>query len=245
MPEMRLQRFLARAGVASRRSSEAMMLDGRITVNGHVANKLGMKINTEADVVCVDGKRVCAVKDETYIMLNKPLDCLTTMHDPQGRRCVADILPIGEFPGLFPVGRLDRNTTGLLLFTTNGDMGNALLHPSHHVLKVYEVRVSPTPSRHKVHMLRGGVKIESGKGKQVVTHPAEVELLEAGQTALLRIGIREGINRQVRKMCAAIGCEVITLHRRAFGPLTLQDLPLGTHRPLTDSEIDALKAAVK
>ena len=243
MSEMRLQRFLARAGVASRRECETYISEGRVTVNGEIADRLGTKVDPAADAVCVDGERVSIPREDVLVMLNKPLDVLTTMDDPQGRRCVASLVPADEYPGLYPVGRLDRNTTGLLLFATDGALGNQLLHPSHHVLKQYLVRVKGTPTRHETHLLRTGVRIETGKNKRAVTQPAEVELLEAGETALLRIGIREGINRQIRKMCAAVGHEVVDLHRTDFGPISLGDLPSGQWRLLTADEAASLRAA--
>ena len=146
---MRLQRFLARAGVASRRGSEALMTAGRVTVNGQVACELGTKVDVDRDVVEVDGQRVKLDGGAVYLMLNKPAGYLTTMSDPHGRPCVAELVPTSAHPGLFPVGRLDLDTTGLLLFTTDGDLGQALLHPSHHVEKVYVARVDgwvPTAS---------------------------------------------------------------------------------------------------
>lgn len=243
MSEMRLQRFLARAGVASRRESETFITDGRVMVNDVVADKLGTKIDTDVDVVKVDGKVVTVPEEEVALILNKPLDVVTTMDDPQGRTCVASLIPVDKYPGLYPVGRLDRNTTGLLLFATNGQLGNQLLHPSHHVLKQYLVRVEGTPTRHETHLLRTGVRIESGKNKRVVTQPAEVELLETGKNALLRIGIREGINRQIRKMCSAVGHEVVELHRTDFGPLTLGNLESGAWRLLTEREMAQLREA--
>lgn len=245
MSEMRLQRFLARAGIASRRESETFITDGRVSVNGVVADKLGTKIETETDVVRVDGEVVRVPLEEVALILNKPLDVVTTMDDPQGRTCVASLIPVDDYPGLYPVGRLDRNTTGLLLFATNGQLGNQLLHPSHHVLKQYLVRVDGTPTRHETHLLRTGVRIETGKNKRAVTQPAEVELLESGKTALLRIGIREGINRQIRKMCAAIGHEVLELHRTDFGPLTLGNLEPGAWRLVTEDEMAALREAAE
>lgn len=243
MSEMRLQRFLARAGVASRRESETYITDGRVTVNGVVADKLGTKIDPDTDVVKVDGRVVVVSDQDIALILNKPLDVVTTMDDPQGRACVASLIPVDKYPGLYPVGRLDRNTTGLLLFTTNGQLGNQLLHPSHHVLKQYLVRVEGTPTRHETHLLRTGVRIESGKNKRVVTQPAEVELLETGKNALLRIGIREGINRQIRKMCAAVGHDVVELHRSDFGPISLGNLEPGAWRLLDEDEMARLREA--
>ena len=134
---MRLQRFLARAGVASRRGSEGLMTAGRVTVNGEVKTEMGTKIDPLVDRVEVDGRPVSLIAGATYLVLNKPSGYVTTMNDPQGRPCIADLVPTDCYPGLYPVGRLDKDTTGFLLFTTDGDLGQALLHPSHHIDKTY------------------------------------------------------------------------------------------------------------
>ena len=235
---MRLQRFLARAGVASRRASEELIAAGRVTVNGQVVEKMGAKVDTSCDVVAVDGRAVGVKCAEVALILNKPAGYVTTMSDPQGRPCVASLVPEGEYPGLYPVGRLDRETTGLLLFTTDGALGNQLLHPSHHVLKQYLAQVRGVPTRHECHQLRTGVKLVDG-----MTAPAEVELLDNGPDATLHIGIREGRNRQVRRMCTAIGHECLKLHRSHFGPLELGTLPEGEWRLLSSVELSALRAA--
>ena len=157
---MRLQRFLARAGVASRRGSEALMTAGRVTVNGVVATELGTKVDTDVDIVEVDGVRVRWSDEPVYLMLNKPAGYLTTMSDPQGRPCVAELVPVAEHPGLFPVGRLDFDTTGLLLFTTDGDLGHALLHPSHHVKKTYIALVDGAMHDDELAPLRRGIVLD-------------------------------------------------------------------------------------
>ena len=144
---MRLQKFLARAGVASRRGSEDLMTAGRVSVNGQIVTELGSKVDPKVDVVCVDGREVHLEDGSVYLMLHKPKGYLTTMDDPQGRPCVAQLVPRGRYPGLFPVGRLDKDTTGLLLFTTDGDMGQRLLHPKHHVDKTYQAHVAGVPRR--------------------------------------------------------------------------------------------------
>ena len=242
MEQVRLQRFMARAGVKSRRASEQLIEEGRVSVNGQVVTKQGVKVDPEHDVVEVDGKRIRMFEGEAYLVLNKPAGYITAMTDDYGKRCVAELVPVDEYPGLYPVGRLDSDTTGILLFTTNGPMGDQLLHPSHHVLKQYLATVKGTPSRHELHQLRTGVKIRA-QGKEGLTSPAEVELLEVGQTALLQIGIREGRYHQVKLMCGAVGHEVLKLHRSHFGPLELGDLPEGSWRLCTSEEIAALKAA--
>ena len=235
---LRLQKFLARAGVASRRGSEDLMTAGRVTVNGVVVTELGSKVDPRVDIVCVDGREVRPEEGHTYLMLNKPGGYLTTMDDPQGRPCVASLIPTDEHPGLYPVGRLDRDTTGLLLFMTDGELGAALLHPSHHVTKRYEAEVDGRVFDPELEPLRAGIVLDDGPCK-----PAEVEILEQGPTSKVACTISEGRNRQVKRMFAAIDHEVLRLHRSAFGPLTLDGLPLGKWRVLTYDEVSALKAA--
>ena len=267
---MRLQKFLARAGIASRRAAEELISAGRVTVNGAVATKLGTKVDAGADVVAVDGAPVTLEVAQATLMLNKPAGYVTTMADPQGRPCVADLVPLDAYPSLFPVGRLDRDTSGLLLFSTDGALGNALLHPSHHVDKTYLALVEGTPSVTALALLRDGLPLEDG-----MTAPARVEVLageeraralqeigdvdEVGasgvsqrhsgsasraalesQGSVLAITIHEGRNRQIRRMCAAVGTPVIALHRRSFAGLALGDLQKGSWRLLTEEEVSLL-----
>ena len=247
---MRLQKFLARAGVASRRGSENLMTAGRVTVNGRVVTELGSKVDPKTDVVRVDGRVVHLADQSVYLMLNKPAGYLTTMSDPQGRPCVASLVPRGRYPGLFPVGRLDLDTTGLLLFTTDGQMGQRLLHPKHHVPKTYRALVEGVPSERELDRLRAGIVLDDGP-----TQPAEVRLdgVEGGAVhgargahtgrARVTIQIREGRKRQVKRMFLAIHHKVIELHRDQFGPLELGDLPEGSWRALVQSEVEALSKA--
>ena len=268
---MRLQKFLARAGVASRRAAEELITQGRVTINGEIASKLGTKVNAETDVVRVDDREVQIADTSVTLMLNKPAGYVTTMSDPQGRPCVAALVPVDAYPSLFPLGRLDRDTSGLLLFSTDGELGNALLHPSRHVDKTYLALVEGAVSDTALNLLRKGLPLEDG-----MTAPAKVTVLtgeareealaemgavgEAGASGvsarhsgassrtvlehsatLLSITIHEGRNRQVRRMGAAVGNPVIALHRRSFGPLTLDALPKGSWRFLTESEVSALQ----
>lgn len=159
---MRLQRFLARAGVASRRGSEDLMTAGRVTVNGQVATELGIKVDVDRDHIEVDGMPVKLNQGAVYLMLYKPTGYLTTMSDPQERPCVADLVPRDRFPGLFPVGRLDRDTTGLLLFTTDGDLSQDLLHPSKHVYKTYQALVDGHLTDRDLEPLRRGIELDDG-----------------------------------------------------------------------------------
>lgn len=251
---MRLQRFLARAGVASRRGSERLMTSGRVRVNGVVVSELGSKVDPVTDVVTVDGI-VCSIAQRPFhLMLYKPAGYLTTMSDPQGRPTVAELVPVGEHPGLYPVGRLDMDTTGLLLFTTDGGLGQALLHPSHHVDKHYVALVSGTPDKGDLQRLRRGVTLEDGPAS-----PAEAELLDpsdplyrlvapdgpgrtgAGErNAVVGLTIHEGRKHQVKKMMQAVGHKVLRLHRDAFGPLSLSRVREGSWRELSEHEVAAL-----
>ena len=236
---MRLQKFLARAGAASRRGSEALMTAGRVRVNGQVVRELGSKVDPRCDRVEVDGVEVRLGGAPVTIMLNKPAGYLTTMSDPFGRPCVASLVPVGEHPGLFPVGRLDLDTTGLLLFTTDGELGHALLHPRRHVDKAYEALVAGEVAPPQVDALERGVVLDDGP-----TLPARVRARKArGGRTLLEIVIHEGRKRQVKRMCEAVGHPVVRLHRARFGPLSLGGLPEGRWRELEPSEVDALRRA--
>ena len=236
---MRLQKFLARSGVASRRRSEELISAGRVEVNGEIRTDLGCKVDPNADEVRVDGRLVSLFDGCAYIMLNKPAGYITTMSDPQGRPCVADLVPVERFPGLYPLGRLDQDTTGLLLFTTDGDMGPALLHPAHHVDKTYRVKVKGRLRERDLTPLRaGGKRLPEG----YVCAPAKVSIDELGEGwSRASITIHEGRKRQVKLMFGGIGHPVLELHRDVFGPLQLGDLPQGQWRELTEDELAALR----
>lgn len=235
---MRLQKFLARAGVASRRSSEKLIEQGRVSVNGNVVTQLGTKIDPARDRIDLDGKEVVLSDVDCVLMLHKPAGYLTAMKQDRGRSCVAQLVPTERYPGLYPIGRLDFDTTGLLLFTTDGELGNALLHPSSHVSKEYRAWVEGCPSDGELEILRHGVRLNDG-----MTSPAKVKIIKrSGRTSLLSITIHEGRKRQVKRMCEAIGHPVVRLHRSKFGPLELGDLPLGKYRILNNEEVNALRA---
>ena len=227
---MRLQRFLARAGVASRRGSEDLMTAGRVTVNGQVATELGTKVDVDVDHIEVDGMPVTLNQGAVYLMLYKPTGYLTTMSDPQERPCVADLVPRDRFPGLFPVGRLDRDTTGLLLFTTDGDLSQDLLHPSKHVYKTYQALVDGLcqPAICRV--------INAREAEAVAPQG-----VKPGTTAV-EVIIREGRKNQVKRMLGKIHHPVIRLHRCNFAGLELKDVDKGSWRELTDREVQILKA---
>lgn len=248
---MRLQKFLARAGVASRRGSEDLMTQGRVTVNGRVAVELGCKVDPARDVVEVDGRPVRLSDGCAYLVLNKPADVLTTMDDPHGRPTVVPYVPTARFPGLFPVGRLDRDTTGVLLFMTDGDLAARLLHPSTHVMKVYHARVDGAVGRRELEALRGGLELDDGP-----TAPADCRILDEQEAAdvcdgrardgetLLEVSIHEGRKRQVKRMLSAVGHPVLRLNRVSFGGITAEGLAVGSWRLLTADEVAQLRDAV-
>lgn len=233
---MRLQRFLARAGVASRRGSEKLMTAGRVEVNGIVVTELGTKVDPLVDEVSVDGVKVEWGAAPVTLALNKPAGIITTMDDFRGRRCVADLVPSDRYPGLYPIGRLDRDTTGLLLFSTDGELGNNLLHPSRHVTKVYRAVVEGAPTDEEVERLCRGVMLRDG-----MTAPAKVSVTDVQRgRAVLSIAIHEGRNHQVKRMCKAVGHPVVHLHRETFGPISLNGLPEGRWRVLEGGQLASL-----
>src|SRR5579872_3726545 len=236
----RLQKILSQAGVASRRASEQMMLDGRVTVNGKTIRELGTKADASADDIRVDGRRVKISAQHRYILLNKPRGYVTTRSDPERRPTVLDLLGgIKEY--VYPVGRLDYDTEGLLLLTNDGDLAARLTHPRHGIPRIYEARVLGVPDAHDLERLSRGIVIGGRR-----TERAEVTLLPHGRDAdqsTLQMVIREGRNRQVRNMCDAIGHPVNTLRRVAIGPLRDARLKVGYWRDLNAEEVARLKKA--
>ncbi len=235
---MRLQKYLALCGVASRRYAEKLIADGHVSVNGEVVTAMGVQVDETADEVAVDGRPVFPETEKHYLAYNKPIGEVTTASDPEGRATVMD--RFRDYPvRLFPVGRLDYDSEGLLLLTNDGDMMNRVLHPSFEIKKAYLVRVSNQVSDEEIIRLRKGVLIDGR-----MTSPAEVRLIrrEAFFSDLL-ITIHEGRNRQVRKMIEAIGHQVVHLKRVQFGPVLLGDLPSGMWRKLTGEEIRKLVTA--
>ena len=231
--QQRLQKCISEAGVASRRAAETMISAGRVTVNGCVA-QLGAQADPETDVICIDGRPLPPRAPKRYIMLNKPRGYVTTMHDERGRKTVADLVAsAGE--RLYPVGRLDYNSEGLLLMTNDGVLANALMHPKKSIDKTYLVWVSGYIAG-KEQSLSQSIEIDGRK-----TSPAAVQLLhEAGTTALFRVTIHEGRNRQIRRLCERAELTVTRLRRVQEGQLTLGDLKPGQHRPLTETELRAI-----
>ncbi len=255
---MRLQKFLARAGAASRRGSENLMTAGRVTVNGQVITELGFKVDPQVDEVRIDGLLLQLKDKNAYLMLNKPAGYLTTMDDPQGRPTVAELVPVKEHPGLFPVGRLDYDTTGLLLFMTDGELAHQLLHPRHKVGKRYQVIVDGLLTEAEADRLRKGVVLYDGPTAPAIIEIDEVQAKRlnarerlrveegslAGEQTRVSCTITEGRKRQVKRMFNHVGHPVLELQRQAFGVLELGDLPLGEWRYLTDLEVAALDAVV-
>jgi 23S rRNA pseudouridine2605 synthase len=233
----RLQKLLSRAGVASRRAAEKLIAEGRVTVNGQTVREMGTKADPAADDIRVDGRRIKAAERLRYILLNKPSGVVTTRSDPQRRRTVIDLLA-GVREYVYPVGRLDYDTEGLLLLTNDGDLAAALTHPRHGVERTYEARVAGLPDQDAIDRLRQGIPLD---GKR--TLPADVVLLNtSGRDGVVLITIREGRNRQVRRMLEAVGHPVDTLKRVKIGPLSDRMLKRGEWRELTAAEVKTLKS---
>ena len=233
---IRLQKYLALSGVASRRTAEKMIQEGHVRVNGVLITEMGVQVDETRDQVTVDGALVHPEEEKHYIAYNKPIGEVTTVSDPEGRATVMD--KFRDYPvRLFPVGRLDYDSEGLLLLTNDGEVMNHLLHPSREVDKVYWVKASNQVTDEEIRRLRRGVLVDGS-----LTSPAHVRLIrrEAFDTVLL-VTIHEGRNRQVRKMISAIGHQVVHLRRVGFGPVSLGDLPLGYWRPLTEAEIKKIR----
>ncbi len=234
MEEMRLQKFLAHAGVASRRMAENFIKQGRVAVNNNIITDMGI-IVTNADKVTVDGNLVKSEEEKIYIMLNKPIGYVSSAKDQFGRQTVLDL--VSDINSrLYPVGRLDYDTSGLILLTNDGDFTYKLTHPKHEVNKVYEALIIGAPQKNEIEMFEKGLEIEG-----YMTSPAKIEIRNvAGNKALVHITIHEGKNRQVRKMCEAIGHNVLSLKRISIGSIALGDLPEGKWRKLTAVELHSL-----
>lgn len=239
----RLNRYLARAGVASRRGADEMIAAGRVRVNGRRVPANGMEIDVERDRVTADGEPVVPLTRQRYLALNKPLGVIVSAQDPEGRPTVFDLLPPDHRPGtagnrLFAVGRLDMDSSGLLLLTSDGDLSNRLLHPRWKVPKEYLVTVVGRPPEPDLRRLRRGVVLEDGP-----TQPSQVDLIGfAGGLSQVRVVLTEGRNRQVRRMFDAIEHPVRRLQRTAFGPITLGHLHEGHVRALRPEEVAALRS---
>jgi 23S rRNA pseudouridine2605 synthase len=232
---MRLAKYLAHAGVASRRAAETLVEEGRVQVGGRVVRDPARDVDENSGVE-VDGRPVSGAEQRVVYAVNKPLGVLSTASDPYERPTIVGLIGEGEGRRLYPVGRLDADSTGLILLTNDGELAHRLTHPSFHVAKTYRVRVAGGPvGEGALRALREGVELEEGP-----TSPATARRVGPGE---LEITIHEGRNRQVRRMCEAVGHPVLALERTAFGRLRLGELPVGAHRRLSDAEVSRLRAA--
>jgi 23S rRNA pseudouridine2605 synthase len=231
---VRLNKALADAGVAARRKGEDLIRAGRVTVNGSVETNLGTRVEPGLDTVAVDGIDLDLTPSLVYMMLNKPAGYLTAVSDERGRT-VMELLP-PDLPRVFPIGRLDRDTEGLLLLTNDGEFAHRLMHPRFHVRKTYEAHVDGSMAEEDANLLRLGIDLDDGR-----TRPAEVEILSDVPPSRVRVTIAEGRKRQVRRMLSAVGHPVLRLERVGYGPLSLGSLPRGSLRDLAQDEVVALK----
>lgn len=237
--EIRLQKLIASTGLASRRKAEILIARGHVTVNGKVVTELGTKVDPERDHVKVDGNHLTSVQPFVYLMLNKPKNVMSTLDDPGGRDTVKDFLH-GVSVRVFPVGRLDFDSEGLMLLTNNGELAQALLHPRYHVPKTYLIKVKGVLTDDEIGQLQRGVKLEDG-----MTSPAMVKKIKRAESnSWLEVTIREGRKHQVKRMLESVGHMVIKLVRVRMGPLALGNLEPGEFRFLTDREANALRALV-
>ncbi|WMJ22240.1 pseudouridine synthase [Paludicola sp. MB14-C6] len=237
MENIRIQKIIADSGFCSRRKAEELIEQKRVKVNGHFAT-IGQKVDARNDLITIDGERILVERKRefTYLMMNKPRGYLTSMSDDRGRRCVTELLPESD-QRLFPIGRLDLNSEGLLLFTNDGRFANQMMHPSHEVTKTYRVTVRPDITDEQAAKLSEGVYIDGRK-----TAPAMVHVLtKEANRVVIEMVIREGRNRQIRKMCEAVNLEVARLKRTAIGPIRLGMLKPGTTRELTKEELMAIR----
>lgn len=236
MEEIRLQKYIAECGIASRRKAEELILEGKIIVNGIIVTELGTKINPSKDIVEYNNKVIEPEQRNVYILLNKPIGYVTTVKDQFNRPSVLDLVKVKE--RIVPVGRLDFYTSGALILSNDGDFVYKITHPKHEVNKTYNVTVKGIINDDEIEALRSGVKIDN-----YITKPAKVKILKTDKDkniSRIQITIHEGKNRQIRKMCEAIGKKVLALHRSKIGNIDVKDLKIGDWRYLTDAEISDL-----
>lgn len=231
---VRLNKFIAHAGVCSRRKADELIRSGRVQVNGKSVSNLGMRIDPRKDRVFVNEKQVVMLDEPVYIVLNKPKDCITTASDERGRATVMDYVRVRE--RVFPVGRLDRNTTGVLLLTNDGEFANRLMHPKSEIKKAYKVTLDKPLNPGDAEKLGGGIRLS-----EATTAPAEIHILPGGKKKVVGIAIHEGRNRQVHRMFEALGYEVEKLDRVSYAGISYEGLARGQSRYLTKRELRALK----
>jgi pseudouridine synthase len=230
---VRLNKFIADCGVTSRRKADDLILDGRVKVNGKVVFELGQKINPETAKVFINEKQITQLDEKVYIVFNKPKDCITTLKDERGRTTVFDYVKVKE--RIFPVGRLDRDTTGILLLTNDGELANVLMHPKHEIKKSYKVSIDKPITREHAIDLKKGIRLSDGK-----TEPAEIYIIPNTKNLDIGIIIHEGRNRQVRRMFESLGYDIKKLDRIAYGDISYEGLKKGQWRLLTRREINYL-----
>lgn len=243
MNQLRLNKAIAHSGLCSRRKADELIFAGAVSVNGNIVCEPGTRVNIDSDAITVNGRRIAfaakAGQARTYVLLHKPVQVVSTARDPQGRETVLDILPPAyKAKRLYPVGRLDYFSEGLLLLTDDGELTNHMTHPRYHLAKEYEVRLRETPTAGMLAKMRAGMTLAEGEKLA----PVEARLDEKNST-LLRLTLHQGINRQIRRMCRDLGLTILSLRRVSIGPLRLGDLPKGKCRELDPKEVAALYAA--
>jgi 23S rRNA pseudouridine2605 synthase len=243
MAAERLQKIIAAAGIASRRKAEQLISSGRVAVNGRTVTELGTKADPEQDHIKVDGKLLHGPERHVYLLLNKPKGYVTTVKDPEGRPTVMSLLR-GIKARVYPVGRLDYASEGLLVLTNDGTLAQQLMKAASHVPKTYLIKVSGQPSEEAVAKLRSGVSIETDQGRRIRTAPAKIRIIREAANPWYEITLIEGRNRQIRRMFEQVGHHVEKIKRVRYGPLQL-DVPPGEYRQLNAQEIARLKSAVK
>lgn len=237
-PTIRLDKYLANAGVLSRRAIKQFLKDEEVTINGARVTEAGIRLDALKDVVMINGEKI-RKRELVWYMLNKPMGYISTTADEHGRDNVISLIDTNE--RIYPVGRLDKDTHGLLLLTNDGELTHQLIHPKYHVPKVYRLLVVGKPDARQLKLFQIGVMLDDG-----ITLPSDTKIVEyKPQHSILEVTLHEGRNRQIRRMCEAVGLELLDLQRISFGPLNLGDLPLGSSRRLTNEEITSLKKAVE
>ena len=234
---IRLNRYLALAGVGSRRKNDELILSGAVKLNGRIVRELGVKVNPDTDRVTVNGKPVAVQRKVYYIIFNKPKDCITTLSDEKGRTTVMDYVKI--YDRIYPIGRLDRNTTGVLLLTNDGEFANAMMHPKNEIERIYRVRLERGLSDDDVRLLKRGVRLEDGLAK-----PKQVGVIPGTKRTEIVVSLKEGRNREIRRIFSALGYEVKGLDRISFAGLTIEGVPRGRWRHLSRAEVTYLREQV-